>query len=221
MTEKVINAMLAGAIPIYFGPEGGLAHWFDPETFIDCSDLKIGDPSRPNEIDAAEIDRCVQRVVRVDQDDALYNSMKGRSWFKGGRPSGPFDWSQGWGGPEFLHGFRDAVLPHLQPRRMQQARPTTEEDQPASPAVTSDTTKEDSAVLPQTTDNALQAADEETPSPTPVLLQWAANLIIHMPQEGQLIGSSDVVVRAHLEVSVASSVLPAAPGVLQRVNSIS
>jgi hypothetical protein len=73
VTEKVANAMLAGAVPIYFGHHGSLSDvGIDPLSVIDCSDVLTSGPDQ-QPIDA-ELDRCVQRVVDVDTNETLYVS---------------------------------------------------------------------------------------------------------------------------------------------------
>ncbi len=57
-TEKICWPLLAGSVPIYWGnPE--VSEYFNPEAFINCHDYD-------------SFDRAIDRVIEVDNDDALY-----------------------------------------------------------------------------------------------------------------------------------------------------
>ena len=77
ITEKIINGMLANAIPIYYGASDVAQH-FNPKSFIDIGSF----PSR-----AAALDY----IKKVDQDDALYCSILSEPWFLNNTPSQYFD----------------------------------------------------------------------------------------------------------------------------------
>lgn len=67
LTEKFAEAAQAEAIPIYWGdPEIG--NYFNSKAFINCHDY----PS---------LDAAVARVIEIDQDDTLYQTMLQEPWF--------------------------------------------------------------------------------------------------------------------------------------------
>ena len=67
ITEKIINAMLAGAIPIYYGAPDITQH-FNSKSFIRVQDF-------PN------ISAMVSFVQKVDNDSVLYQQMLQQPWF--------------------------------------------------------------------------------------------------------------------------------------------
>ena len=67
VTEKIINAMLANAIPIYFGA-ADISNHFNSKSFIDISSFQ----SRSE---------AINFIKRVDQDDKLYCSILNEPWF--------------------------------------------------------------------------------------------------------------------------------------------
>lgn len=71
LTEKFAEAAQAQAVPIYWG-DPGIGAFFNPKAFVNCHDF----PS---------LEAAVQRVVQIDQDDALYRSMLSEPWFPGGQ----------------------------------------------------------------------------------------------------------------------------------------
>lgn len=76
-TEKLVEAMLAGSLPIYWGnPE--VAKDFNPASFIDVSRFP-------------GFDEAIDHVLRVDDDDALYLSYAREPWFHGDKPPAWFD----------------------------------------------------------------------------------------------------------------------------------
>ena len=77
ITEKIINAMLAQAIPIYLGASDIASH-FNPRSFIDVGAF----PTRA---------AALEYIQKVDQDDELYCSMLREPWFHNNTPSVYFD----------------------------------------------------------------------------------------------------------------------------------
>jgi hypothetical protein len=72
-TEKLVDAMAAGTIPIYFGnPEVGRE--FNPRSFVNVHDF----PS---------FDAVVAEVARLDRDDRSYVEKLSQPWFEPGRES--------------------------------------------------------------------------------------------------------------------------------------
>jgi hypothetical protein len=68
ITEKIINAMLAGAIPIYYGALDVVSH-FNPHSFIRVQDF-------PN------LTSMVAHVQKIDQDAVLYNQLRQEPWLQ-------------------------------------------------------------------------------------------------------------------------------------------
>ncbi len=66
ISEKVTSAMLAGAIPIYYGPKDVLSA-FNPQSLIHCGDY-------------ASFDSCAEEVVRIDRDAGAYENMIREQW---------------------------------------------------------------------------------------------------------------------------------------------
>ena len=68
-TEKIIGAFAAGTVPIYWGnPE--ITKEFTKESFINCNDYGLTEKGEP-EI----INRIVEKIMRLDQDDEAYLHM--------------------------------------------------------------------------------------------------------------------------------------------------
>ncbi len=68
ITEKIISAMLANCIPIYWGASEITEH-FNPKSFIHVRDFK-------------SFKDCANYVLQVDKDDTLYENITTQSWFK-------------------------------------------------------------------------------------------------------------------------------------------
>lgn len=66
VTEKIVNAMLAGAIPIYLGAPD-IGNYFNPKSFINVSSFNT-------------TQSMVEYVKKIDQDDDLYKSMLHEPW---------------------------------------------------------------------------------------------------------------------------------------------
>jgi hypothetical protein len=66
-TEKLVNAMLAGAVPLYWGnPEVGRD--FNNRSFINLHDYN-------------DMGRFIARIKEVDKNDEIYRRMLAESWF--------------------------------------------------------------------------------------------------------------------------------------------
>jgi hypothetical protein len=68
VTEKLVNAMLAGAIPIYWGAPDVGEH-FDDRSFVD---IDLFD----------NVAECVAYIARLDSDEEAYRSMRRRAWLR-------------------------------------------------------------------------------------------------------------------------------------------
>jgi hypothetical protein len=77
VTEKIVNSMLANAIPIYYGASD-IAQHFNPKSFIDIGSF----PSW---------DAAIEYIRKVDQYDNLYFSMLQEPWYHNNTPSKYFD----------------------------------------------------------------------------------------------------------------------------------
>lgn len=67
ITEKIINPMLAGAIPIYYGAPDVIQH-FNPKSFIRIDDF-------------ASFEDAIQYIKQVDQSQELYDAYLKEPWF--------------------------------------------------------------------------------------------------------------------------------------------
>lgn len=61
ITEKLVHAMKAGSIPIYFGTSK-VTEYFNPKRFINANDF-------------ASLKEVIEEVKRIDSDDKLYQKM--------------------------------------------------------------------------------------------------------------------------------------------------
>lgn len=66
ITEKLVNPMLAGAIPIYWGAPDVVEH-FNENSFINVNTLGI--------------EGAIREIMRLDEDDEAYRQMIGEKWF--------------------------------------------------------------------------------------------------------------------------------------------
>lgn len=73
ITEKIVNAMLAGAIPIYWGDPDIVKH-FNPKSFINVHDFK-------------SLDDVVERVKELDQNDEKYKTVLAEPWLAENNPN--------------------------------------------------------------------------------------------------------------------------------------
>jgi len=64
LTEKLCNAYLGGAVPIYYGATRA-REWLNPHAFLDLE----------TEATDEQMDRLVARVIELDADDDAYNAM--------------------------------------------------------------------------------------------------------------------------------------------------
>lgn len=77
VTEKILHAMAAGTIPIYWGdPDVGLD--FNPASFLNRHDFDSDDA-------------LIEEIVRLDNDDAAYRAMLQEPWFEAREPRLPED----------------------------------------------------------------------------------------------------------------------------------
>jgi hypothetical protein len=71
ITEKLINVMLAGAIPIYRGALN-VGEYFNTKSFINYDDY-------------GSYEKMIEKVIELDNDDTKYNKMLREPWFKGNK----------------------------------------------------------------------------------------------------------------------------------------
>lgn len=76
ISEKIINAMLANAIPIYYGPNEIIEH-FNKKSFINSNDYDT-------------FEALVEYVKKVDSDTSLYKKMLQEPWLKNNKLSNWF-----------------------------------------------------------------------------------------------------------------------------------
>lgn len=62
VTEKLVNAFLAGSVPIYFGNSTTVVQLFNPKSFIDCGLFPT-------------LQECAHHVMAVHRSVELYSSM--------------------------------------------------------------------------------------------------------------------------------------------------
>lgn len=67
ISEKILNPMFAGSIPIYFGNKM-VKEQFNPKSFININDFST-------------FDQCIEYIKKVDNDDNLYNEMQQQPYF--------------------------------------------------------------------------------------------------------------------------------------------
>jgi hypothetical protein len=81
ITEKLVNPMLAGAIPIYFGAPDVAEH-FNTRSFVDAQQYLSLDTSRNVNLhsEVSDYDLLVDVIRSIDQNDTLYHSMLQESW---------------------------------------------------------------------------------------------------------------------------------------------
>lgn len=70
VTEKIVNAMLAGCIPIYWGAPDIASH-FNPASFIHVKSRE-------------DFDEAVSTIMRLDNDPVAYAAMLAEPWFRDG-----------------------------------------------------------------------------------------------------------------------------------------
>ena len=105
-TEKLVDAMMAGCIPIYWG-NPAVARDFNPRSFVNVSDYEAGEAARYPQwlkrfpalyhwlwkrfIMPRAMDRAAARVRNIDLDPELCRAMLAAPWFHGNRPNRYFD----------------------------------------------------------------------------------------------------------------------------------
>jgi hypothetical protein len=77
VTEKLTHPMLVNSIPIYFGHKE-VAKDFNTRSFINANDFK-------------NIKELIKYVIKVDNDDKLYEKILNEPWFKDNKFSKDFD----------------------------------------------------------------------------------------------------------------------------------
>mmetsp|Transcript_27746 Transcript_27746/g.67488 ORF Transcript_27746/g.67488 Transcript_27746/m.67488 type:complete len:192 (-) Transcript_27746:159-734(-) len=106
LTEKIINAVLANTVPIYFGAPD-ILDYVNPKRFIRCEldtqkltefgRMKFKDPSSREKwvkTNLNGLEECVQEVKRIDQDDDAYKAMISEPFFYGNTlEDSPFDYA--------------------------------------------------------------------------------------------------------------------------------
>lgn len=70
LTEKFAEAAEANAVPIYWG-DPTIGKLFNPKAFINCHNFQT-------------LEKAVEEVKRIDQDEALYRQMLAEPWFPDG-----------------------------------------------------------------------------------------------------------------------------------------
>ena len=101
-TEKIIEAMRARCVPIYWG-NPRIAEEFNPRSFINANDF-------------ASEDALIEHIRRVDQDESLYRGYFEEPYFVGNRPNAYFDTGR-------LLDFFDRILSDPAPPISTRARP--------------------------------------------------------------------------------------------------
>ena len=78
VTEKIVNAMLAGAVPIFLGASD-VTTVFNPRSFVDCSSF-------------ASLDDCAKQVLAIDSNQTAYQALLAQPWFASQSLPAAFDW---------------------------------------------------------------------------------------------------------------------------------
>ncbi|KAH7459731.1 putative fucosyltransferase R654 [Phytophthora ramorum] len=63
VTEKLVNAFLAGSVPVYWGDSKTVSELFNPESFIDCGRFD-------------SLQDCAEYVAHVDDSPEMYTRMR-------------------------------------------------------------------------------------------------------------------------------------------------
>jgi hypothetical protein len=77
VTEKIVDAFMAGAVPVYWG-DTSVKQQFNPAAFIDRRDF---------ETDEA----CIEHILKVEADDTLYLRYLSATPFRGNQPNREWD----------------------------------------------------------------------------------------------------------------------------------
>jgi len=77
VTEKIVDAFMAGTVPVYWG-DASVKEQFNPAAFIDRRDF-----------DSDEA--CIEHILKVDADDALYLRYLSATPFHGNQPNREWD----------------------------------------------------------------------------------------------------------------------------------
>lgn len=81
ITEKLISPMLAGTIPIYFGPPDVGEH-FNTKSFINVNDFD-------------SFKECIDWILKVDEDDELYQQILREPWLHNNKLNDNFSFNMG------------------------------------------------------------------------------------------------------------------------------
>ncbi len=68
ITEKLVNVMMGGSIPIYMGAPN-VNDYFNSNSFINCSKFK-------------SFDEVINLIIKLDNDDVEYNKLLNEPWLK-------------------------------------------------------------------------------------------------------------------------------------------
>jgi hypothetical protein len=131
VTEKIISAMLAKAIPIYLGAPDVAAH-FNPKAFIDVG-------SFPSWADA------LAYIAKVDNDEALYHAMLREPWFASNTLPTAFD-------PDYLLPALKAFVQLAVPAQLQPATPVKKKKTKKKTRISSDPMNKADPQLPDSRD---------------------------------------------------------------------
>lgn len=77
ITEKIVSAFLAGAIPIYIGAPDVAAH-FDQQAFVNCNEKTLKE--------------CASEVQRIDANESLFQAMRHHPPLHANRLNAAFSW---------------------------------------------------------------------------------------------------------------------------------
>jgi hypothetical protein len=107
VTEKVVNAMLAGAIPIYWGAPDAAAY-FNPRAMVNCADYAPADAPGDlfvggSGVAEATLAACAAAVVTLDGDSVRLAAMRQQPRVLQGNLPALFQWLPGVG-EEFVDG---------------------------------------------------------------------------------------------------------------------
>jgi hypothetical protein len=108
-SEKLVDAMMAGCIPIYWGnPE--VSRDFNTQSFVDVGTYERKEASRipawlssrpglyeriwRHWIMPRAVERAVRRVMEIDDDEDLYHQMLAEPWFENNEPNEYFDYER-------------------------------------------------------------------------------------------------------------------------------
>ena len=71
VTEKIANARLAGAVPVWFGT-AAIYRWVRPSAFIDCTPRAIAGVREPTKLAWR---RCIEQIAHLDRNSSAWDAM--------------------------------------------------------------------------------------------------------------------------------------------------